>query len=115
MFKKIFKSKSYCEECKYKTMYELAVKNSNEFERTHDYTEFTKRGINKIESDIARLSKLGVRKLTYYNEKFNIHTNMEYVKEHIENQGFKIANWWCFDFQYGISKPEIYLDATIRW
>lgn len=100
---------------KYKNIYELAVQNSEDFEKNNDYTEFTQQTINIIENRIEELSKQGVRELRYDTKEFHVHTDMEQVRKYFEIQGFKIYKFMYFDFQYGIFNPKICLTADIRW
>lgn len=115
MFKFSKKNKHGKENKKYKNIYELAVQNSEDFEKNNDYTEFTKETINIIENKIEFLSKQGIRRLTYCTEEFHALTDMEQVRKYLETQGFKIHKFMYFDFQYGIFNPKICLTADIRW
>lgn len=115
MFKFSKKNKHGKENKKYKNIYELAVQNSEDFEKNNDYTEFTKEAINIIENKIEELSEQGIRRLKYSTQEFNVHTDMNQVFEHFKSQGFQIHEFRHFDCQYGIFTPKKCLSADIRW
>lgn len=109
------KKKKRCNNCNYNTLYDMARANVESFESKYNYDEFTQSAINRIEEDIVRISKQGVQYVTYYNDKFHIHANMDKVKEHFISQGFKITQWSLFIPSNALIGPSTWLDAKIEW